>query len=101
MEGGGLVRDHNVEHGLNHGAVVIAPVGDSRARIDPENSLRLVTDISELRSVRAAVRHLVRDDPVVLGIDRDLHIVADDTGAAPARGHRATVGIGQGYLAIG
>ena len=38
---------------------------------------------------------------MVLGVDRDLHVVADDTGAAPARRHRAGIGIGQRYLLIG
>jgi hypothetical protein len=38
---------------------------------------------------------------MMLGIDGDLHVVADDAGAAAARCHRTTVGIGQGDLLIG
>src|ERR1700755_2822070 len=37
----------------------------------------------------------------MLGLDCDLHIVADDARAATAGCHRAAVGIGQGYLLVG
>ena len=37
---------------------------------------------------------------MVLGIDRDLHVVAHDAGAATARCHRAAVRVGQRYLLI-
>ena len=40
-------------------------------------------------------------DQMVVGLDGHLHIVADDTGATPARCHRPAVGIGQRYLLIG
>jgi hypothetical protein len=55
----------------------------------------------ELRAVGADVGHLVRDDQMMLGVDRDLHVVADNTGAAPARRHRAGIGIGKRDLLIG
>ncbi len=35
------------------------------------------------------VRHLMGDDQMMLGVHRDLHIVADDAGAAAAGRHRA------------
>ncbi|VIO78438.1 hypothetical protein CI41S_62790 [Bradyrhizobium ivorense] len=38
---------------------------------------------------------------MVLGVDGNLHIVADDAGATAAGCHRAAVGIGQGDLLIG
>src|SRR5258708_30827729 len=38
---------------------------------------------------------------MVLGVDRDLHVVADNTGTAPARRHRPGIGIGERYLLIG
>ena len=41
------------------------------------------------------------DDQMVLGLDRDLHIVTDHPGAAPAGGHRARVRIGEGDLLVG
>src|SRR5436309_476101 len=41
-------------------------------------------DVGELCPVRACVRHLMCDDQVMVGIDRNLHIVADDAG--PVRG---------------
>jgi hypothetical protein len=37
---------------------------------------------------------------MVLDIDRDLHIVAHNAGAATARCHRAAVRVGQRYLLI-
>src|SRR5437660_2180863 len=38
---------------------------------------------------------------MVLGIDRDLHVVPDDAGTAPARRHRAGVRIGERDLLVG
>jgi hypothetical protein len=38
---------------------------------------------------------------MMLGGDGDLHVVADNARAAPARRHRTAVGIGQGDLLIG
>ena len=37
---------------------------------------------------------------MVLGVDGDLHVIADDAGAAATRRHRSAVGIGQRYLLI-
>ena len=51
--------------------------------------------------IRAAVRHLVHHDQMMLGLDSDLHVVADNTRAAAARRHRTTVGIGQRDLLVG
>ena len=42
----------------------------------------------------------MRDDQMMLGIDGNLDIVADDTGAAAAGRHRASVRIGQRYLLV-
>ena len=38
---------------------------------------------------------------MVLSIDRDLHVVPDDAGTAPARRHRAGVRIGERDLLVG
>ena len=54
----------------------------------------------KLRPVGADVGHLMRDDQVMLGVDGDLHIVADDAGAAAAGRHRAGIGIGQRDLLV-
>jgi hypothetical protein len=53
-----------------------------------------------LRAIRAGVRHLVRDDQMMLRIHSDLHIVANDARAAPARRHRTCIRIGQRDLLI-
>src|SRR5215470_4072912 len=42
----------------------------------------------------------MRDDQMMYGVDGDLDIVADDTGASTARRHRAGIGIRQRYLLI-
>lgn len=82
-------------------AVEVAAIGDGFELIRLQNRLRLLGDIRKLCPIRAGIRHLVRDDQMMLALDRNLHIVADDTGAAATRCHRATVGIGQRDLLIG
>jgi hypothetical protein len=42
------------------------------------------------------IRDFVRHNQMVFGIDRRLHVVADDTGAAAAGRHRPGIRIGQG-----
>ena len=42
----------------------------------------------------------MRDNQMICGVDGDLNIVADNTGAAPARRHRAGIGVRQRYLLI-
>jgi hypothetical protein len=64
-------------------AVEVATIGDGIELIGLQNGLRFVGDVRKLRAIRAHIRHLVRDDEMALGIDRDLHIVAHDAGAAP------------------
>jgi hypothetical protein len=49
----------------------------------------------------SAVRHLVRYNQMMFGVDSDLHVIADDARAAAARCHRTTVGIGPRDLPIG
>ena len=51
-------------------------------------------------AVRADVRHLVRDNEMVLGIDCGLHVVPDDTSILAARRRRARVRIGQRDLLV-
>lgn len=49
----------------------------------------------------ASVRHRVCDDNMVLGIDRCLHIVADDTTMIASGRHGPRVRIGKRDLLIG
>ena len=55
----------------------------------------------QLRSIGADVGDLVRNNQMVRGVDRTLYVVGDHAGAAPARCHRAAIGIGQRYLLVG
>jgi hypothetical protein len=48
----------------------------------------------------ADMGHFVRDDQVMLGIDRGLHVIADDAGAPSAGGHGTGIGIGQRDLLV-
>jgi hypothetical protein len=48
-----------------------------------------------LRPIAADIGHVMGDDQMVLGIDGDLHIVADNASALTAGRHRAGIGIGQ------
>jgi hypothetical protein len=41
----------------------------------------------------ADIGHFVRDDQVMLGIDRGLHVVPDDPGAPSASGHGTSIRI--------
>ena len=56
--------------------------------------------MGELRSVRADVGHLMGDNQMMLGIDCDLDVVADDARAPAAGRHRAGIGIGQRDLLV-
>ena len=49
----------------------------------------------QLGPVVADVGHLVRDDQVVLVVDRGLHVVANDAGATAAGGHGSSVRVSQ------
>ena len=42
----------------------------------------------------------MRDDQMMFGVDGDLDVVADDTGAAAAGRHRAGIRIGQRDLLV-
>ena len=47
------------------------------------------------------VHYIVRDNQMVVAVDRRLHVVTDDAGPAAARCHRARIRIGQRYLLVG
>jgi hypothetical protein len=59
-------------------ATVIATIGDRIELVDAENRFSLRRHVGKLCPIRAAVRHLMRDDEVVFRIHRDLHVVAHD-----------------------
>ena len=82
-------------------AAVIAPISNGFEFVDAKDLLRLRGNVRKLCPIRAAVRHLMGNDQVMFGFHRNLHVVADHAGAAPARGHRAAVWIGQRDLLIG
>ena len=62
---------------------------------------RLAAHSRQLRAVGADIGQLVRDDQMVLGVNGDLNIAADDARALAAGRHRPGVRIGQGNLLVG
>src|SRR5712691_6904517 len=60
-------------------ARVIAAISHSIERRNAHLGSRLLGHIRELMAVGTHIRHLMGDDDMVLGVDRSLHVVADDT----------------------
>ena len=54
----------------------------------------------ELIAIEAFLGDLVCHDQVMLGIDRRLHVVADDARTTTVRGHGACIGISQRELLV-
>src|ERR1700724_3290637 len=78
----------------------VAAIGDNVEMISIENLLRLRCDLGKLRPVRTGIRHLMRDDQMMLRIHSYLHVVPDDTRATPACRHRTRIRISQRNLLI-
>ena len=57
--------------------------GDGIELVYLQNDLRLLGDIGKLGPIRAAIGHFVRDDEMMLGINRHLHVVPHDFGPRP------------------
>jgi hypothetical protein len=55
--------------------------------LSAKNVLSLRCHVGELRPIRTDIRHLVGDDEMMLRIHGDLHVIADNTRAAPACRH--------------
>ena len=65
-------------------AVEVTTIGNSFERVRPHDRLCGFPDACQVRAIRSGRRHLVRHDQVVLGLYRDMHVVADDARAAAA-----------------
>jgi hypothetical protein len=59
-------------------AVEVSAIGNGCEFLRPQNSFCLLGHVRQLRAIRAAVRHLMGDNQVMLGVHRDLHIVANN-----------------------
>ena len=86
--------------GEQFGTVEVAAVGDRIELLGLERCLGSPRHRRQLRPIVADVGDLVGDDQVGVGIDRRLHVVADEAGALAIRRHGAGVGIGQGDLPV-
>jgi len=69
--------------------------------LSTKSLLGLAGDVGKLGAIRAGIRHLVRDDQMMLRIHGDLNVVADNAGATPACSHRAGIRVRQRNLLIG
>ncbi len=81
-------------------ALVVALVGNRLDVVAGHYFPRRMRHHRQGVAIVAEVRHLVRDDQVMLGLDGTLHIVADDAGFLARRRHRAGIGIGQRDLRL-
>ena len=70
-------------------AVEVAAIGDGIEVLHFQRRLRPLGH-GRLRPVVTDVGHLMRDDQMMLGVDRDLDVVADDTGASAESGARCS-----------
>lgn len=82
-------------------AVEVAAIGHRFELLNMQRSFRGLGGVGEMRRIVAHIRHLVRDDQMMLGVHRRLYVVADQARTAPTRRHGAAVGIGQRDLLIG
>ncbi|GJE38054.1 hypothetical protein KHHGKMAE_2120 [Methylobacterium persicinum] len=93
-------QDARAFAGQNLVATVVAAIGQDHDLPRVGSLLGPIAHQHELGAVVTLVDDLVGDDEMMLRIDRDLDVVADDAGAAPARRHRARVRVGQGDLSV-
>ena len=73
----------------------VAAIGNDREAVDARGLAGLLRHRRQLGPVIADVGDLVRDDQVVLVIDRGLHVVANNAGATTAGGHGPCIGVCQ------
>jgi len=76
-------------------AVKVAAISHSFELVHMQRGLCCLCRVRKMCRVIANVRHLMRNDQLMLGVDGGLHIVPDDTGPAATRRHRSAIGIGQ------
>ena len=76
-------------------AIEIASVGQRSEACIAGRLRRLLGHRRELLTVVSVVRHLVSHDQMVCRVHGDLHVVAHHAGAAAARGHGASVRVGE------
>src|SRR5580692_7934648 len=74
-------------------AVEVTAVGDGIELLYAQRRLGLVGHMGELRSVGSVVGYLMHDDQMMVGLDGNLDVVADDAGTAAAGRHRTGIGI--------
>jgi hypothetical protein len=73
----------------------VSPIGEGDELLASRRRPRLQGHGLQLGSVVTNIGHLVRDDQMVLGVDRGLDVVAHDPGSLAARRHGPCIGIGQ------
>jgi hypothetical protein len=65
-----------------------------------QRGFRFLGDARKLGPIVADVDYIMRNNKMILRIDSDLYVVADNAGAAATRRHRSGIGIGQRDLLV-
>ena len=91
--------DSELDAGLFTGtelfAVVVAAIRNDLERLGNHLGTSLPGHVAELVAIGAHVGHIVSHDKMMLRINGNLHVVANDTGVLATCRHRACVRIGQ------
>ena len=86
-------HDAGLFAGLNVLDLVVTPIGNSIDLINVKSVLGCLRGLRQKADIQNLIAHRLLDDQLVLGIHRDLRVVADRD--ARVRCHRAAVGIAQ------
>jgi hypothetical protein len=81
-------------------SIVVAAVCHDLERLDGHLVARLPGHVRELVAIDTHVGHLVSNDEMMLRINCNLYVVANDPGVLATCRHRARVGIGQRDLLV-
>ena len=74
-------------------AAEVTSVSDGIELLRSQRRFGILSYRRELRPVGPDVGYLMRDDQMMCGVDGDLDVIADDTGASTAGRHRAGIRI--------
>src|SRR6202007_2471198 len=93
-------RDAGRLTGKNFLAIVVAAISDNAEYVDTHLGTSLRSHAGELVAVAAHIGHLVSHDEMMLRINRNLHVVANDAGVLATCRHRACIRIGERDLLV-
>jgi hypothetical protein len=86
-------HDAGLFAGLNVLDLVVTPIGNGIDLINAKDLLGCLCGLRQKTDIQNLIAHRLLDDQLVLGIDRDLNVVADRD--PRVRCHGPAIGIGQ------